>query len=351
MSSDYDKFGHKYGSKFDNVSDNCSKCIGSNFNLSTLDPAYQYQIQKVIQNTVRVPSSLYSMNLGALASYQPASLPTRVNWNQMSDRAVPHIQTDSAASLGSFYHGSSTKRSQTRERPGATTPGGSGVDIKHNSYNRYLNRLKGGKLLRRGVIPPTYGAPIPFIRGFPVYGGKTVKTAIVSNCPRCICPSPSPSKTTLCDNKTDNERIYRVVSQKIPFDARIIFKVGDIVYARKKLVDKFSKATILSNYGSDIYSVEFEDGSIDSLSSTLGQIISYFPCDCNTLGNRVDNLNQLINGKYLSLCRAINTATGPDYLNLVQKYGSLLSQYDNSPVINNTVESFNEANNISNIAI
>ncbi len=33
-----------------------------------------------------------------------------------------------------------TKRSITSLRPGAMSPGGSGVDIKHNSYDRYLNR-------------------------------------------------------------------------------------------------------------------------------------------------------------------------------------------------------------------
>lgn len=341
MSSEYDRFGHKYGSKYDDP-DFCSKCRGNNYNLSTLDPAYQYQTQKIIQNTVRVPSSLYSMNLGALASYQPSTLPIGVNWNQMSDRAIAHVQTNSAASLGSFYHGSSTRRTQTRERPGATTPGGAGVDIKHNSYNRYLNRLKGGKLLRRGVIPPAYGAPIPFIRGFPVYGGKTVKTAIVSNCSRCICPSKP------CDNNKENELIYRVVSSKNPDNGRIVFKVGDVVYARKNVNKKFSKATILMDYGSDMYSVEFEDGNIDDLSSTLGQIIPYFPCNCNNLGNSLDQVNQLINGKYLSLCNAINTTTGPDYLNVIRKYGSLLNQYDTSyGIFNNYDESFNNAINIS----
>lgn len=33
--------------------------------------------------------------------------------------------------------------SLTRDRPGSQAPGGSGVDIKHNSYARYLARLKG----------------------------------------------------------------------------------------------------------------------------------------------------------------------------------------------------------------
>jgi hypothetical protein len=59
------------------------------------------------------------------------------------------------------------------------SPGGVGVDIKHNSYDRYLNKIKGKAPLRRGVIPPNYGAQIPFNRAFPVYGGKTFKTSII----------------------------------------------------------------------------------------------------------------------------------------------------------------------------
>jgi len=64
-----------------------------------------------------------------------------VNWNQMSDRKYPHVQKANAS--GSNPGGNSTRRTRTRLRPGALSPGGVGVDIKHNSYERYLNRLKG----------------------------------------------------------------------------------------------------------------------------------------------------------------------------------------------------------------
>ena len=125
-------------------------------NLTSNTPANQYQRQKIIQNTVRVPSSLYSMNLAALNVYQKPSstynvvnvggtnytVSPGVNWNQMSDRKEPHLQ-QFATSSGSTYGGNSTKRSLTRLRPGSMSPGGSGVDIKHNSYERYLNRIKG----------------------------------------------------------------------------------------------------------------------------------------------------------------------------------------------------------------
>ena len=38
-------------------------------NLTSDTPANQYQKLKLIQNTVRVQSSLYTMNLGALSAY------------------------------------------------------------------------------------------------------------------------------------------------------------------------------------------------------------------------------------------------------------------------------------------
>ena len=90
--------------------------------------------QKRLQNVVRVPSSLYTMNVGALNAYQSACVaPSKVGWNQMSDRVAPAVQK----AFVSF-------RSSKSLRPGALTPGGVGCDIKHNSYERRLLKLKGG---------------------------------------------------------------------------------------------------------------------------------------------------------------------------------------------------------------
>jgi hypothetical protein len=165
-------------------------------NFSSSRPEVLYQTLKIIQNQVRVPSSEYTMNVGALSVYQrpenryqviPVAggsyylAPPGVNWNQMSDRKEPHVQKV-VTSSGSTYGGNSLRRSLVRMRPGAMSPGGVGVDIKHNSYDRYLNRLKGKGPLRRGVIPPTFGGYVPFNRAFPIYGGKTVKTNIVNGC-------------------------------------------------------------------------------------------------------------------------------------------------------------------------
>ncbi len=97
--------------------------------------------QKRVQNVVRVPSSLYTMNVGALNAYQPACVaPIKVGWNQMSDRVAPAVQK----AFVSF-------RSSKSLRPGALTPGGVGCDIKHNSYERRLLKLKGGVFRNKNV--------------------------------------------------------------------------------------------------------------------------------------------------------------------------------------------------------
>ena len=86
--------------------------------------------------------------------------------------------------------GNSLQTSITRfDRPGCSTPGGAGVDMKHGSYQRYLNRIMAKKSLKREPIPPTFGLPIPFNPAFPIYGNKTLKTNIIN---KCVCiPRPT----------------------------------------------------------------------------------------------------------------------------------------------------------------
>ena len=104
---------------------------------------------KRIENTVRVPSSEYTMNKSALNVYTPSqSQFAHVNWNQMSDRAVPGITRSVVPS-----HGNSTRTSLTRMRPGSTSAPGKGVDMKHGSYDRYLARLKGKSVIRTSPDP------------------------------------------------------------------------------------------------------------------------------------------------------------------------------------------------------
>jgi hypothetical protein len=130
----------------------CRAC-GSAVSFSTYDgPQISNQNNaytiKLIENTVRVPSSEYTMNKSALNVYIPPKInPNKslygVNWNQMSDRAVPGVVKTNVPS-----YGNSTRTSLTRMRPGSTSAAGKGVDIKHGSYDRYLARLKGKSVLR-----------------------------------------------------------------------------------------------------------------------------------------------------------------------------------------------------------
>ena len=233
-------------------------------NLTSNTPANQYQILKLIQNTVRVPSSIYTSNLGPLNAYRPP-ITYGVCWNQMSDRPVPSVQratipTGSNNSLNNRHH------SVTSSKPGSQTPGGAGCDIKHNSYDRYLNRLKGKGPLRRGPIPETFGAPIPFNPAFPIYGGKTTKTNIVNG---CDCP--------IDQNKNQDIRIYNnPLYQEYP-SSQYAFSVGQYVYAIEPGTDYYSKA-LVTNVDGNIYIIKFEDGTIDT--QNIDQLLIYFPCNC-----------------------------------------------------------------------
>ena len=130
--------------------------------------------QKRIWNQVRIPSSLYLMNVGALTSAaERLQNGPNVNWNQRSDRQNASIQTAVHPS-----HGNSLRSSLTSDRPGTCAPGGRGVDIKHDSYARYLNRKKAGNLKTQGS---NNRATIP------IYGNKTYAINAVTTSIQCNC--------------------------------------------------------------------------------------------------------------------------------------------------------------------
>lgn len=126
--------------------------------------------QRRIWNTVRVPSSLYMMNLSALnvvggVNNKPKAEYGNVNWNQMSDRAVPSVPISYVPTRGN-----SLKSSLTSNRPGGSAAGGIGVDVKHDSYARYLARKKGKniKTNKTKIDTPKYGNkqfPYGIVRG------------------------------------------------------------------------------------------------------------------------------------------------------------------------------------------
>jgi hypothetical protein len=239
----------------------------SNFT-SNNTPASQYQNLKLIQNTARVYSSLYSSNLGPLNAYkQPTNATYGVCWNQMSDRPVPSIQR---ATIPTGSNTSMNRRhtSVTSSRPGCQTPGGKGVDIKHNSYDRYLNRLKGKGPLRRGVIPPNFGRPIPFNPAFPIYGGKTTKTNLVSG---CDCP---PDLT----NENQDIQIYNNPLWQPDPTGVYQFKVGDYVYA-KQTGNNFYTRAVVTNVDNGTYTIQFDNGTIQQVNNVY-ELLVYFPCNC-----------------------------------------------------------------------
>lgn len=149
----------------------CNSCTEYNENCS-------YEItQKRIWKQVRTYSSLFTMAKSSanVTSSNNLPMPTfaNVNWNQSSDRNHYSIQNLIVPSRGN-----STKHSITRERPGSCSTGGKGVDIKHNSYNRYLNRCK-SKLVRNQCT----------IKDIPIHGNKKQTFGLLSqsrNCCKCL---------------------------------------------------------------------------------------------------------------------------------------------------------------------
>jgi len=120
----------------------CQSCVFNNVQWIAAN-------QKKIQNQVRNFASMYPDSYAALSvqgpyigsqNNRPLSMFFNVNWNQSSDRNQPSVVNTNVPSRGN-----STRYSLTRMRPGAISAGGpnaKGVDIKHNSYARYMARKK-----------------------------------------------------------------------------------------------------------------------------------------------------------------------------------------------------------------
>ena len=127
--------------------------------------------QKRIWNQVRVPASMYVMNKGSLTSASNRiKNGNNVNWNQSSDQVLAAIQT-----LVHPSHGNSLKQTVTSHRPGAASPGGSGVDVKHDSYARFLNRKKALHFKTQTSTPAS----------IPLYGNKTKSINLLAQSPNC----------------------------------------------------------------------------------------------------------------------------------------------------------------------
>lgn len=113
------------------------------------------QTQKIIQNQVRTSGSVYTMNLKSLY-INSDDLSVTKPWNNASDRRVAH--------------GISGPTTNTSIRQNY------GVDIKHNSYDRYLGRKKSQYLKTEPISTPV---------NVPKMGNKTRKFGLI-NCTK-IC--------------------------------------------------------------------------------------------------------------------------------------------------------------------
>ena len=117
------------------------------------------------------------MNLAAFnmssERLKKATLANPLNWNQSSDSFVASQQTAYHPT-----HGNSLKCSLTSMRPGSGAPAGTGVDIKHNSYARYLGRKKAINLRTQSQ---TSAATVP------IQGNKTQSYGLINQSQDCNC--------------------------------------------------------------------------------------------------------------------------------------------------------------------
>lgn len=111
------------------------------------------QIQKDIQKQIHVSSSLYAMNLSSLY-ISSNNISNNNRWHNASDRKQAHGLKNSV---------------NTSIKPNY------GIDIKHNSYSRYLGRIKSQHLKSENINTPS---------SKPLYGNKTFKLGLIA-CKNC----------------------------------------------------------------------------------------------------------------------------------------------------------------------
>lgn len=266
-------------------------------NLTSNTPANRYQIQKQIQNTVRVYASLYTDNKGALSAYKmPGPETYGVCWNQQSDRPFPSVQKATVPTEYGQSRLNNRRYSVTSGRPGCQTPGGVGCDIKHNSYDRYLNRLKGKGPLRRGPVPQVFSAPaIPFNRAFPIYGSKLMKTNIVTGCDCPIINNNAQSNINIYNNP-----FYYPTEELLDHT----HKLGDNIFKYDDSVAEFINGEIIKVNEDSTYDVLFSNNKVLTKISRYLLIPTYKqcvpnPCKITDTGNiTAKEIEQILNPDY-----------------------------------------------------
>jgi hypothetical protein len=118
-------------------------------------------------------------------------------------------------------------KTRASSRPGGQSPGGVGCDVKHGSYERYLNRIKG---VRRNIKEDITGI-----------------TTVVAGC------------------KCDNTIVYKDPKTQNIDGIQYVFGEGDQVYAKESGKKYYSRAIIMTNDGNNVYTIKFDyDDTIET---------------------------------------------------------------------------------------
>lgn len=132
------------------------------YNNDVLCNSHELQTQKKIQKTVGVSASTYAMIKASMNVFDKKKLITGLNWNQSSDRNVAHNVSINVP------------RYLMSNRPGMLSAKGSGVDVKHNSYARYLAQKKQKSVRQEKGVTTSNNSNVT-----PISGNKRYKLGIV----------------------------------------------------------------------------------------------------------------------------------------------------------------------------
>ena len=98
--------------------------------------------EKIIQKKVRQASSSRTDVMKTRSAKDKNGCNTKWSWNNQSSSSMASIINSNNVPS----RGNSTRTTLTRHRPGASSAPGTGVDVKHNSYERYLLKRKNKNL-------------------------------------------------------------------------------------------------------------------------------------------------------------------------------------------------------------
>ena len=140
----YDQYRNYTCGEPSNISLDCSQCF---INKKTISAKIQNQVYvpQSQRNSILNSSTIAFDNRAKPNHFNSSSIWGNNNYlRNQSDRNVPHRNKDNYINVPS--RGSSTTTSITRNRPGSLAPGGTGVDVKHGSYQRYLAKKKANNI-------------------------------------------------------------------------------------------------------------------------------------------------------------------------------------------------------------